>query len=134
METWPLANRHPDFIGLGCHLSIKVVQKWFHVQRDKDPLHCSRWSGFGPAHSPWPGCRGFCFHSLCSRFGTGKEEKKAAEPESKELRSKEFVSPKEGESRWFSHVPCRHRQPCGLNSRVSSSGLRMRPGQARKNP
>lgn len=132
MESWPLASRHSDVLGLGCYLSNKVAQKWFHVWYDEDPLHCWLWSGFGPARSQ---CLGFCFRSLCSRFGTRKEEKKAAEHETKELQSKELSS-KEGEFCWFSHVSRRHSSLClsALNSRTSSQGLRMRPGQARKNP
>lgn len=48
-------------------------------------------------HIPYPLPPNYSY-GLCSRFGTGKEEKKAAEPETKELQSKEFVSPKEENS------------------------------------
>lgn len=128
MESLPLASRHSDVLGLGCYLSNKVAQKWFHVRYDEDPLHCWLWSGFGPARSQ---CLA-CFRSLCSRFGTRKEEKKAAEYETKELQSKELSS-KEGEFCWFSHVSRRQGSLClsALNSRTSSQGLRMKPGQAK---
>ncbi|ERE69974.1 solute carrier family 43 member 3 [Cricetulus griseus] len=62
-------------------------------------------------HIPYPLPPNYSY-GLCSRFGTKKEEKKTTECEIKELQSKEFLSPKEGEFCWFTHVPCGHLQPC----------------------
>ncbi|KAG3285063.1 solute carrier family 43 member 3 [Ictidomys tridecemlineatus] len=61
----------------------------------------------GAAHSPWPGCWGFCFHSLCSGRGSRKEEKKTAEPENRELQSNECLSSNGGEPCWSAHLPFR---------------------------
>ncbi|XP_040601656.1 solute carrier family 43 member 3 isoform X2 [Mesocricetus auratus] len=48
-------------------------------------------------HIPYPLPPNYSY-GLCSRFGTRKEEKKTAEHETKELQSKEFLSPKEENS------------------------------------
>lgn len=51
METWLLANRHSDLVGLGCHLAVKVVQKWFCVKHTGSSALAVFWSCSGQAHS-----------------------------------------------------------------------------------
>ncbi|KAB1272636.1 Solute carrier family 43 member 3 [Camelus dromedarius] len=58
------------------------------------------------------GWRGFCFHSLCSEDGPREAEESNTESRRLELKSKEFVSPKEG--------PGKQREPHSFWSYVFS--------------